>query len=179
MSQEAFTAGLNYLYSARAFALHLDLIDLVYYPQQRQAVCTWIGNHIAKVNAELEQCLQACHACFHPQQRRSMQVLAAPFSATVAIDGWCNLQTQPLTILVDVGRVVPTDWIALVAHEYAHAHLGSPGHSTAFAAVLTHLCLGLGLELPSLPEIEAWSMLPAYCLTKDPLAFWRGQSITL
>ncbi len=107
-----------------------------------------------------------------------MQIFAAPLAESFGIDGLCNLQTQPVTLLIDVGRVIPEDWLALVAHEYAHAHAGSPGHHQEFANILTHLCLGLGLGPLAVWQSAMETNLKSYpnCHpTSDPLAFWRGQ----
>jgi len=102
--------------------------------------------------------------------------LAVPFASSVQLDGFCNIDTTPTTILVDVGRVAPADWLALVAHEYAHAHLGYPGHDRAYTEVLSHLCLGLGFAQPSFEpndrRIYCW---PPYSPTIVPLALWRGE----
>jgi hypothetical protein len=174
----AFQTGLAYLYQVRSLAPDPDLIVLMQDPQHRVPVCTWVGSQIAAINARLQLCLQHCQDCFHSWQQRPVQIFAAPLSPPFGLDGLCNLQTQPVTILVDVGRVVTEDWLALVAHEYAHAHLGSAGHQADFRAVLTHLCLGLGLALPSpLPTREAdWRMLPTYRSSAQPLNFWLGES---
>lgn len=146
--------------------------------RDRTAICTWIGRHIEGINAELSDCLQSCHDCFHPWQRRPMQVFAVPLAPTLRIDGFCNLQTKPVTLLVDVGRVVPEDWLALVAHEYAHAQVGAPGHDQDFVKILEHLCLGLGFAPPpaGLSTQELLRSWPQCRPTKDPLAFWHGQS---
>lgn len=168
--------GLAYLYQMRRLALDPDLIELVYDLERRAKVCQWIGQQIASVNAELSQCLLACQACFHPWQRPSIQIFAAPFSSRYGVDGLCNLTTMPLTILVDVGRVVPADWIALVAHEYAHAYLGVPGHHAEFGQVLAHLARGLGLSVPPLSAPEsAWRTAPPYQRTANSLDFWLGR----
>lgn len=179
LNEDLFTRGLNYLYQVRDLALDPNLIDLVYHHDRRLPVCIWIGQHIEAINLKLRHCLQACHDCFHPWEQRSIQIFAAPFADSFGIDGLCNVHTQPMTILVDVGRVVPQDWLALVAHEYAHAHLGSPGHHPDFVQVLSHLCRGLGLALPSVEPNEAgqWRSFPPYRSTGNGLAFWQGQSL--
>lgn len=174
----AFQKGLAYLYQVRSLAPQPDLITLMQDPQHRLLACTWIGSQIDPINASLQNCLQRCQSCFHPWKQRPLQIFAAPLSQAAGLDGLCNLQTQPTTILVDVGRVVAEDWLALVAHEYAHAHLGSSGHQADFVAVLTHLCLGLELALPlPLPTQEsAWRSLPPYRSPSQPLDFWLGKA---
>lgn len=177
IASDPFAQGLDYLYEMQRFAIDPALINLLDHSSDRIPVCTWIGHHITSVNAELTVCLQACHDCFHLWQQRPMQIFAVPLSPALRIDGFCNLQTDPITILIDVGRVVPDDWLALVVHEYAHAHAGSPGHHEDFVKILEHLCLGLGLEPPpaALSQQEILRSWPYCHPTKDPLAFWRGQ----
>ena len=141
-------------------------------------VCGWIGENIDRINLKLKDCLQACHDCLHPQERRPMQIFAAPLAPTLGLDGFCNIRITPVTLLVDVGRVYPEDWLAIVAHEYAHAHLGNSGHDATFATLLSHLCLGLGLDLPIWEpgmemKLRHWPPCPS---RSDPLAFWRGAS---
>jgi hypothetical protein len=154
------------------------MVDLVYDLERRIPICTWIGERIDAVNAHLCAHLQACHACFHPWEQRPLQIFAAPLAQSYGIDGLCNLQTNPITILIDVGRVVPEDWLRLVAHEYAHAHAGSPGHHQQFARSLAHLCLGLQIAPPlGQPHREdSLRFYPHCCSTQDPLAFWQGGS---
>jgi hypothetical protein len=174
---DLFSRGLDYLYQIRALAVEPDLIQIIYHLEERISVCTWIGQHIDTVNAVLQQQVQACQACFHPWEQRSIQIFAAPFADVFGIDGLCSLADCPITLLVDVGRVVPQDWLALVAHEFAHAQVGSPGHSAEFVRVLTHLCLGLGLMLPGeTVSAEDWCSLPLYRKTANPIAFWQGCS---
>jgi hypothetical protein len=142
-------------------------------------VCNWIGENIDAVNIQLNAYLQACHECFHLQERREIRVFAVPLAQSLGIDGLCNILIVPTTILIDVGRVAPTDWLSLVVHEYAHAHLGSSGHNYQFANILCHLCLGLGLEPPTWEATTMESSLRSwpYCKsTINPLAFWIGES---
>lgn len=171
---DAFSRGLDYLYGLRSLALLPELIAVVDDREGRAAICTWIGTHIDTVNAQLAAYVQACHACFLPWERPALQVLAAPLAAPFQVDGVCNLKTQPMTLLIDVGRVIPADWGRLVVHEYAHAQAGSPGHHAAFAGSLTHLCRGLGLPPPSTTAEDTLKTYPPYHYTTDPLAFWRG-----
>lgn len=177
MLSDPLKRGLDYLYQVRSLALEPDLITLVYNLEERIPVCLWIDRHIDWVNSQLQACLQACNDCFYPWQQPSIQIFAAPFSDPFGLDGLCNLHTSPITILIDVGRIVPQDWIALVAHEYAHAYLASPGHHFEFVQTLTHLCLGLGLDLPTVsPTAEdLWRSFPPCRRTTHPLDFWRGQ----
>jgi hypothetical protein len=183
-SSDPFTQGLDYLYGVRSLAPAPEMVDVVHDLKNRTPICIWIGNHIDAVNAEVNACLQACHACFHPWEQPRIQIFAAPLARSFGLDGLCNLQTEPIAILVDVGRLVQEDWIALVCHEYAHAQTGSPGHHEAFARSLTHLCLALGfvppIDLSDLNPIDRLESrlrsYPEYRSTQDAIAFWRGES---
>jgi hypothetical protein len=201
---DAYTRGVEYLEMVRGFALEPRMLDVLepgfgngYYfgdgsrsqgiasrfqgiaSRSQVSICKWIGENIDTVNAQLNAYLQACHECFHPQERRDIRVFAAPLAQSLGIDGFCNILIVPTTILIDVGRVAPTDWLSLVVHEYAHAHVGTSGHNQQFASVLCHLCLGLGLEPPIWEAVTMESSLRTwpYCKsTINPLAFWIGES---
>jgi hypothetical protein len=174
---EPFARGLDYLYGVRSLALEPELVGLVHDPQARVPICTWIGTHIEGINQKLEALLQLCHNCCLPEEQPDLQIFAAPLTAAFGVDALCNLDSQPKTIIVDVGRVVPKHWLLLVAHEYAHARVGVPGHHPQFVQSLTHLCLGLGIIpqiIPAnIPE-NNWRSFPPCLRTADPLAFWRG-----
>lgn len=169
--------GLDYLYTMRSLALKPDMVNLLHQCSDRTKIYHWVGSHIDAINTRLNHLLQACHGCFHPWERPTLQIFAAPLSDTYQLEGICNLHTRPITLLIDVGRAAPEDWLALVAHEYAHARAAAPGHHHQFAQALAHLCLGLGYEaLPWQPGIEV--NLRAYPYTRalpDPLSFWRGE----
>jgi hypothetical protein len=152
------------------------MIDVVHDLEGRVPICIWVGAHIEAVNAHLSACLRACHECFHPWERRAAQIAAAPLAKSFGISGLCNLQTHPATLLIDVGQVVPEDWLLVVVHEYAHAHAGLPGHHNDFARSLTHLCLGLGIAPPPLTTEAELRMYPDCRSTQNPLAFWRGEN---
>jgi len=176
-SLDPFTRGLDYLYGVRSLALAPEMVDVVDHLDDRIPICTWIGDHIDGVNAQINSYLQRCHDCFHPWEQRPVQIFAAPLVQAFGMDGLCNLQTDPVTILIDVGRVVPDDWLRLVAHEYAHAHTGSPGHRVEFERSLTHLCLGLAIPPPpDQSDAKDWLRFYPDCVpTQNPLAFWRGE----
>ncbi|WP_017720251.1 hypothetical protein [Kamptonema formosum] len=178
---DPFLRGAEYLNAVRRLALHPEAIGVADDINERIRICTWIGHNIDAVNAELEACLDACHSCFYPQDRRVMRILAAPLAGQFGVDALCNILAQPVAILIDAGRIHPQDWLGVVAHEYAHAHLGAPGHDRHFLAAISHLCLGLGLDLPvwdrawQAGEREAWLRNWPHCRpTPDPLAFWKG-----
>jgi hypothetical protein len=67
--------------------------------------------------------------------------------------------------------------LPVVAHEYAHIHVGYPGHHLAFRTTLAHLCLGLGLEPPpsevNSDQLQSW---PPYPSRTNPLDFWLDVS---
>ena len=142
----------------RSLALDPDMVSLVYDLTHRIPACTWIGQHIEAINLQLNIHLQACHECFHPWERPVVQIFAAPLDQSFGLDALCNFQTQPLTILIDVGRVAPEDWLFLVVHEYAHAQAGYPGHHQPFADSLAHVCLGLGIALAGAIHLASRSL---------------------
>jgi hypothetical protein len=177
-SSFAIRRGTEYLDHVRQLAPDPLMVRSFPHLQQHMLICAWIGENIDRINLQLKDCLQACHDCLHPQERRPMQIFAAPLAPVLGLDGFCNLQTTPVTLLIDVGRVYPEDWLAIVAHEYTHAHLGNSGHDATFATLLSHLCLGLGLDLPIWePSMETklrhWPPCPS---RSDPLEFWRGEN---
>ncbi|WP_052128342.1 hypothetical protein [Neosynechococcus sphagnicola] len=176
-SKDPFTRGLDYLYGVRSLALDPEMVKQVHDLEHRSPICIWISEHIEAVNTYLQACLQACQNCFDPWEQPTLQIFATPLAQSFGVDGLCNLQTQPISILIDVGRVMPQDWLRVVVHEYAHAHAGSPGHHQQFAQSLGHLCLGLEIAPPFYqPGMEdSLRYYPSYLPTQDPLAFWRGE----
>jgi hypothetical protein len=171
-----YQVGVDYLQRIQLLLPDPDMIDVMDNLRDRILICNWIGDRIASVNRSLQVHLQACHDCFDLSDRKSIDIFAIPFASSVQLDGFCNITTVPTTILVDVGRVAPADWLALVAHEYAHAHVGHPGHDQAYAQVLSHLCLGLGFPQPAIiPNDRSLYYWPMYSPAIDPLAWWRGE----
>lgn len=179
-SLDPFTRGLDYLYGVRSLALAPEMIDRVDDLEHRTHICAWISEHIEAVNAQLNACLQACHDCVHPWEQPVIQIFAAPLAQSFGLDAFCNFQTHPISILIDVGRMMPKDWLLVVVHEYAHAHAGFPGHNQQFARSLAHLCLGLAIAPPpsQLGLEDGLRFYPGYPSTPDPLAFWRGEEKT-
>jgi NAD-dependent SIR2 family protein deacetylase len=179
--------GFEYLEMVRGFALEPGMVDVMELgsaskgvaQSSRIPICIFISKNIDTINKSLNTHLQACHECFHPAFRRHIQIFAAPLAQRFGIDAMCNISAVPTTILVDVGRIETTDWLGIVAHEYAHAHLGISGHNQEFASILCHLCLGLGLELPIWDaetmekSLRSW---PDCKSTINPLAFWMGET---
>lgn len=176
LRSDPFVRGYEYLNGVRQLALEPDMVDISDNPIVRDRIYCWIGHHIDSINAELNACLEACHGCFHPELRRPMQIWAAPLAQEFGIDGFCNILIDPTVILIDVGRIAPQDWLSIVVHEYAHGHLDSPGHDQRFFQVLSHLCLGLGLEPPVWQsDIETYLRNWPHCPSMaNPLAFWMG-----
>lgn len=178
---DPFLRGADYLNALRPLLLQPGMIDVADDINDRIRICTWIGQNIEALNAELNTCLEACHSCFHPQHRQRMQIFAAPLAEEFGVDGLCNILVEPITIFIDVGRINRPDWLSIVAHEYAHGHLRSAGHEQRFLAVIGHLCLGLGLDVPVLegteePERETWLRNWPHCpSTPNSLAFWTGE----
>jgi hypothetical protein len=173
---EKYRVGVQYLQRIQLLLPAPHMIDVMDNVRDRVSICNWIGDQIESVNSSLQAHLNACHDCFDPLSRKSINIFAVPFASSVRLDGFCNINTIPTTILVDVGRVKPADWLALVAHEYAHAHLGYPGHDREYANVLSHLCLGLGFPQPStIPDDRSLYYWPPYLEPIDPLYWWRGE----
>jgi len=170
-----YERGLAYLQQAASLALEPDMVYIPDGLGDRIRLCTWVDTHIQATNARLDQLLLRCHQCFYPQQQRPIRILAVPLAEKYGIDGCCNINLLPVTMLLDVGRVNPEDWLRLVVHEYAHAYVGHPGHQEDFVQVLTHLCLGLGLPAPPSTATDAslrhW---PHYQPVPFPLHFWHG-----
>ena len=175
-SNDPLMRGYNYLNAVRQLALEPRMLDVTGDRHQLESICSWIGDRIDAINAELQGYLEACHSCFHIPERRSMRILATPLAQEFGIDGLCNILIDPTVILIDVGRTAPEDWLSIVVHEYAHAHLGSPGHDRRFFEIVSHLCLGLGLEPPYWqPDSETYLRNWPHCAsTTNPLAFWMG-----
>jgi len=170
--------GSTYLAQMQRLALDASLVELRLSQPWKQQIYRTIALQIRGINQELETHLALCQHCFHPHQRLAVQIFATPFAQHLNIDALCNLKTDPITILIDVGRIVREDWLCAIAHEYAHAQVGIAGHHQAFLETLTHLCLGLGLTPPppsGLPESELRNWPPCQP-TADPLAFWLGES---
>ncbi len=173
---QTYQNGVEYLQRVQLLLPDPQMVDIMANLRDRVLICNWIGKEIESVNISLQAHLNACHDCFDPRDRKPVEIFAIPFASSVQLDGFCNINTAPTTILVDVGRVASADWLALVAHEYAHAHLGCPGHDRAYAEVLSHLCLGLGFPQPSvIPVDRSLHYWPMYSPSIDPLAWWRGE----
>jgi hypothetical protein len=89
------------------------------------------------------------------------------------VDGFCNLEVQPITLIVDPSRVMRPDWDRLVIHELAHGISRSAGHGDGFRAALTHLCLAFDLPEPPMGSDELLRTWPPYSAHTDRAAFWH------
>jgi hypothetical protein len=174
---DAARSGLAYLTQIQQFELQPGLINRFSGDSERQRYYTWIAAHHSRLNALLAGHLQACADCFYPENRPRLEIYAAPLVPEFAIDAFCNIRRPPGVIVVDLGRVVTADWLRVVVHEYAHAMVGSGGHSPRFGAIADHLCLGLGLQVPpatALSDTQLRSYPPCQA-RPHPLSFWRGE----
>jgi hypothetical protein len=175
LNEDVALRGTRYLEELRQIAPAAVEVELEGALSDRMKMCRWIGQQIQRVNQHLLALLEACEACLYPPDRPPVQILAAPLASHLGLEGICLLQTQPITLLVDVGRVLPSDWLGMVAHEYAHAVVGSPGHDVRFWQTLTHLCLGLGLlPPPTSYSSESLASWPPCRPQARPTAFWAG-----
>ena len=172
MSDSAY----EYLQRLQQFELEPGMINLL--AQEKSCAYPWIAANIDRVNQILDRHIVACQDCFFPANRCAVSILAAPIRPKWGIDGFCNVRVDPAVILVDVGRIMPGDWLRLVAHEYAHAMVGSAGHSAKYATVLQHLCLGLGFEWDAQCRSQAAGLqsYPPCVMMSNPIEFWCGAS---
>lgn len=125
----------------------------------------WIGQNVHRLNQHLWQLTQSCYDCFL-STCPAVQPWAFPLGPVLQADsqlvGICNLKTVPIALIVDVGQIHPSDWLGVVAHEFAHAVSGA-GHGPDFQSALTHLCIGLGLPPPlTLSDSRTLQQWPPY-----------------
>ena len=166
--------GLDYLCSLRQGLPKPELVSLMLHPH-RDSACAWIGEHFQSLNAALLLLLLACDAAVAPHRPPDLRLFAAPLDPRFELDGFCCLPSvfgpaQPTRILLDLGVLDQPHWLALLAHEYAHALVAAPGHDWPFQQALTTLCQTLHLDLHG----DSWPTLPRYPRRTDRLAFWRG-----
>ena len=161
-----------------------ELLTLGHSSRDRQRILAWMGRHSEAINLWLNVALLQCRRCLVTGTDPRVSILAAPLATEFGLAGLCmpGSETKPTLIVIDIGRVPPSDWLGLIAHEFAHAWLGRPGHDREFQQVLNHLCLGLGLpECPvdwhttsrSTAE-QALRHWPPATILDDALATWRG-----
>lgn len=145
----------KYLRWVRQRSPQADWIALTMATDQHLAVLTAIGAGIHHLNQPLRDILQDLLTGLRPEDRPSVQIVAAPVALKVGIDGFCNLHTQPVTLVVDPSRIAPADWPHLVVHELAHAAAQETGHGPRFLRVLTALCLAQDLPPPPATAFSA------------------------
>ena len=166
---------LAYLQFVQQFELESGMINFL--AGLEPIAYPWMAENIDRVNRILEQDLLACQSCFSPSNCCAARIFAAPIAPHYQTDGFCNIRVQPATIIIDVGRIVPEDWLQVVVHEYAHAMVGRAGHTLEFATIVSHLCLGLGVKstpVNIISEVELKSYPPC-CPSPDPILFWQGR----
>jgi hypothetical protein len=173
-NQAAYNRGLDYLVKMQSALPNPAMMDVFQNHRDFPLICSWVGNRVHTLNAIFQAHLTSCHQCFPVYNRRPIAIFAVPLAQCLAIDGFCSLSTPTPTLFIDAGRVDPTGWLAIVAHEYAHALSNSPGHHPQFAAILSHLCLNLGFSPPSSGS-HPLHRFPPYHSPVDPLALWRGE----
>ena len=168
--------GQAYLQDLEQLVPSSSLIALRDCPELTQDNRAWIGQEIHRLNWALYQLLIRCQECLQPSARPNVAIFAAPLALATEIKGFCNVALNPMPLLIDVGQIHPQDWLAIVAHEYAHAIAGDRGHGTAFQAALSHLCLGLGLLPPPLQATDPalWRIWPPCRQPSPGPGFWRG-----
>ncbi|WOD39223.1 hypothetical protein [Nodosilinea sp. E11] len=175
----------QYLGVLRDLAVQPSWISLAHIADPPGEVLLWMGQHLYRVNQRLNEILADLLDCFAPAQQPNVQILAAPLAPQAKVDGFCNDRTQPITLMVDPGRIVPADWPGLVAHELAHAiaqgrrdgasESDREGHSEPFRRAIAHLCLAQDLPLPA-PQLEAAALRywPPCRRNPQPEQFWLG-----
>ena len=167
--------GVEYLRVIRDLAMNPAWIGISEQAADCSAALDWIGTHIGPVNRELHGILQECLSCFHASQRPAVQIFAAPILTKAGVDGFCNLEVQPVTLVVDPGRVIYSDWYKLVMHELAHGIARTAGHGEKFRLALAHLCLAF--DLPPPPAVDAGQRLqswPPYGSHENQSGFWQS-----
>ena len=149
----------EYLRWVRQRSLQADWIALTNTEDQHLAVLMAIGEKIHQINQRLHHILTDLLAGLRPEERPVVQVLAAPIAFRVGVDGFCHLQTRPITLIVDPSRILPADWPHLVVHELAHAVAQGAGHGPRFFQALSTLCIAQDLPIPPSDSLQR-GMLP-------------------
>jgi hypothetical protein len=151
----------DYLRWVRQRAIQADWIALTNAEDQHLATLMAIGTSIHQLNQRLHQMLDTLLLGLRPEERPRVQIVAAPIALKVGVDGFCNLQTSPITLIVDPSRILPADWLHLVVHELAHAVTQGVGHGSRFFQTLSTLCIAQDLPLP-----------PSDSLQRGVLPYW-------
>ena len=163
----------RYLHIIRDLSVNPYWIGLCDQGSDCSLALEWLGAHIGTINYQLAVILQEGLACFHGGQRPEIQIFAAPILSKAGIDGFCNLDVTPITLVVDPGRVIRPDWHKLVIHELAHGIAHSAGHGEAFKGALAHLCLGLDFPEPPTSDPQLLQTWPPYVSSHDSARFWH------
>jgi hypothetical protein len=153
--------AVHYLQALRDLAVEADWIVVANGAAPPTQALTGIGQYIYAINRRLDAILQDFLRCLQDFQQPQIQIFAAPILPQVGVDGFCNFQVAPVTLMVDPSRVIAADWPHLVAHELAHSMAQTLGHGEAFQRAIAHLCLAHDLPLP-----------PANSLDTDVLRYW-------
>ena len=176
----------QYLGMLRDLSVEPRWIALAHISDPPGDALVWIGQHIHRVNQQLNAILSDLLGCFEPVLYSDMQIFAAPIAPQAKVDGFCcdgpsraleENRPAPITLMVDAGRIVPADWPGLVAHELAHGIARIPGHGVEFSRAIAHLCLAQDLPMPS-PQLDAEALRhwPPCRHNPQPELFWLGRS---
>lgn len=180
----------RYLSVLRDLSVEPSWISLAHVADPPGEALIWLGQHLHRVNQRLQAILSDLLGCFEVALRPSVQIFAAPIAPQAGVDGFCcdvpalalrgdspeGNRPRAITLMVDVGRIVPADWPGLVAHELAHGIARLPGHGAEFNRAIAHLCLAQDLPLPP-PQLdaEALSSWPPCRHNPQPELFWLGK----
>lgn len=144
----------RYLRWVRHQSLQADWIALTNVEDQHLAALTAMGETIHHLNQRLHHILTDLIAGLRSEERPTVQIVAAPIALKVGVDGFCNLHTQPITLIVDPSRSLPADWPHLVVHELAHAVSQGAGHGPRFFQALTALCIAQDFPMPPSDSVQ-------------------------
>ncbi|MEY3297848.1 MAG: hypothetical protein RLZZ597_1108 [Cyanobacteriota bacterium] len=151
----------HYLRWVRQRSPQAHWVALTMPEDQHLAVLLALGQGIHRLNQQLSGLLADLLTGLRPEDRPAVQIVAAPIALKLGVDGFCQLDTQPITLVVDPSRIVVDDWPHLVAHELAHAMAQEAGHGPRFLQAIATLCLAQDLPLP-----------PSDSLSRDLLPYW-------
>lgn len=162
-----------YLAQVRQRSPDPSWIKMPHRHHQYGAALTWIGNHIDNLNGTFQEILEHLINCWPEHQRIPLELWAAPLDPDLGIDGFCCFHCQPMTLVVDPGRIAIDHWPQLVGHELAHAMAHSPGHGESFQRALSHLCIAQGWPLPPGhgDHLKSWPPCQPH---PQPQQFWLG-----
>ncbi len=163
----------RYLHIIRDLAVNPHWIGFSDRGADCSLACEWLGAHIGAVNSQLAVILQDGLACFHAEHRPETQIFAAPILPKAGIDGFCNLEVRPITLVVDPSRVMRPDWHKLVIHELAHGIAHSAGHGEGFRNALSHLCLAFDVPEPPTCDPQLLQIWPPYVPNHNSALFWH------